>query len=1106
MTWRQDHKLRSYAYHAHGAKCWDRLFRAIEEQRLLPRQVDAFGSFEQPSTDLEQFILPAALAAGDAVRFLVYAGVAANLRGLAEALARDEILPALAARGRTALAAGLAAQLTDPASRARAQAALATVGGAPNGERVRELLRELRDLPPLDDEEEAGHRAAALAAVARAVGKDPAVQDAWPALTAPFDLPLRDRLWLALADACRGPAGEPTHPGVQRALGEVTDAGALAADLARWCAEAKLDDPAALRALLAGVADPSGRVLWAVLLPALGRQAARDPAAAVTAWQREHGRGPAVPWTVELIAAGADIWTVLDPAAASGLAAGWSDPELSAAFHVVCLETWAKASARAAGRDRTAGSEAPAETGPAGGIGARAAAARAAVDALTGPSRLHWSLRTAAAWPDPNERAGLAASLVQSLAQRRYAAPAGDLCRLLDLAARELPWRTAQRLIEDVLWAPESGPGTLETLAAEVEQPPVLDHLLERAPDYAALVGPTDAEAFELRRRVVIRLAERLCLAAKSLAPLERAARHLLPDEQEHLHEEVARRFAAAGEPGLATRAAEGLRGERRKLAVLLAISPREVLEPGGTEQEGEPDAGGDLLAPARLYRAVADLAAAEDELQALTPLLQLPFDAETLFERHLRPIADRARQGQGLVDLAHHAMAFETRAYDARQRDPLGPLQLVRHALTAVGSDERLLGLAVELLELATPLPAGRAFPEAHEALTTAALRFPDVPWARRREALEALLARLEPVLLGDLGAVSTAEVARRSARMAGLIEAAADLAERAEEGQARDELREHWHEVLPVLVAAVERMPGAVSDALTFPFWAWLCDRFLNRLHRLLGREEGRGRVWHGVGRIAVRLPERLRRGTRWLSREPADFVRSWTPAPAAAAAVGICCLTPDDRRAAAEALLTGPAPSPEEVRALAFLLADGDAGLVPELIGRLSPDGERDGLCLALLQGGWLTGAEAAALAGRIGDEEVRREADLARGPESVGSETWIAALGFLLERGSFDPADPRRWRTLRHLWTLGPSAAPVLATATARALPRGRAAGERALRVWLQAHLAPRLGEAQPEALRRLEELKRAVPVAATLPGTGGAEAAAAIETGSATGRG
>lgn len=1076
--------LRFYAYHASKAERWDLLFRAIEEQRLLPRQVDVFGSFEQPSSDLEQFALPAALAAGDAARFLAYAGVAANLRGLAEALARDEILPALAARGRTALATGLAAQLTDPAERARARAALAAAAGAPDGEWMRELLHELRDLPPFHGDAEAGHRADALAAVARAVGEERAVQDAWPALTRPFDGPLRDRLWLALADACRGPAGELIHPGVQSALSEVADTGALAAALAPWCAEARLDDPATLRALLTGVADPKGHVLWAVLLPALGRQADRDPAAAVTAWHRERECGPAIPWTVELIAAGATLWTALDPAATGALAAGWSDPELAAALHVVRLETMAK---ERGGRpvERGARDEIPAET------------ARAAADALTGPSRLHWSLRAAAAWPDAGERAGLATSLAQSLAQRRYAAPAGDLCRLIDLAARDLPWRHVQRLIEDVLWAPESGPGTLETLAAEAGQTSVLAHLLERAPDYAALVGPTDAEAFELRCRVVIHLAGRLCLAAQSLAPLDRAARHLLPDEQEQLREEVARRLAAAGEPVLAAQAAEGLRGERRKLAVLLAVAPL------GEKRDGAASGGEDILAPARLYRAVADVTAAEDELRALAPLLQLPFDAEALFERHLRPIADRARQGQALVDLAHHAVAFETRTYDARQRDPLGPLQLVRHALTAVGKDERLLDLAVELLELAAPLPAGRAFPEAHEALSTAALRFPEVPWARRREALETLLVRLEPVLLGDLGTVASAEAARRCARMAGLIEAAADLADRAEESPARDDLRAHWHEVLPVLVAAAERMPGAVVDALVFPFWAWFCDRFLNPVHRLLGRERGRERVWHAIGRIGAKLPERLRRGTRWLSGEPADFVHDWKPAPAAAGAVHLCCLAPDSRRAAAEALLADPAPPPaEEVRALAFLLAGSAAGLVCELVGRLPPGEERDGLCLALLRGGWIAGAEAGVLAGRIGDEEARREADLARGPEAMGDETWVAALGFLLERGSFDPADPRRWRTLRRLWTLGPAAAPALAAATGRALARGRTVGERALRVWLQAHLAPRLGEAQPEALCRLEELKRAVHAAATLPGTGGAGTTAAPKTAAA----
>ncbi len=139
--------LEHLAAHLHAACGWDRLFLLMDGGEHRVRQARFFESFNQSATDLEQHALPAAIELQDWERFSRYTLIATNLRGLAEELADEEILRALASQGQRRLAAGLATQLADPLRRIWARAVLASCSeGAIRAELAQNVRDELEGL------------------------------------------------------------------------------------------------------------------------------------------------------------------------------------------------------------------------------------------------------------------------------------------------------------------------------------------------------------------------------------------------------------------------------------------------------------------------------------------------------------------------------------------------------------------------------------------------------------------------------------------------------------------------------------------------------------------------------------------------------------------------------------------------------------------------------------------------------------------------------------------------------------------------------------------------------------------------------------------------
>ncbi len=88
--------LRGLMAHLHATGSWPRLFDLLETKPFLADQVKGLGGFQASGEDLETYALAGAIEARDWQRFLHYAALALNLRGLAEDLTEPTILRALA--------------------------------------------------------------------------------------------------------------------------------------------------------------------------------------------------------------------------------------------------------------------------------------------------------------------------------------------------------------------------------------------------------------------------------------------------------------------------------------------------------------------------------------------------------------------------------------------------------------------------------------------------------------------------------------------------------------------------------------------------------------------------------------------------------------------------------------------------------------------------------------------------------------------------------------------------------------------------------------------------------------------------------------------------
>jgi hypothetical protein len=982
----------------HGCtlRTWATTISKIEQKGLLVHQTRSFQGFAKSAVDLERFVLPATAKFGDWERFLQYALTAVNLRGIAESLAEEEILKALADRGQFRFAENLAAQLPTPERRAWAQSVIASASSDEiREERAQRVWEELRELPTTNDPEQRSHRLDLLAGVARHLG--PNLLGHWQELIGRVATAseARTRLWLEVAGACLKKGGT-AHPGFRMALREIPDREARIAGLsALWQSDGP-EDPQVARRLSEELGETDGRLLWRLALPALVRQVRKCAKRAVEAWRRELATGPPVPWSLDLIESGRELWSHLDESEAEQLAAILSDPLERAAFRVVRLEH-----------------------SPVSERMSLAALALAAVRALEESSdRLHWALRMLLAWPGEGaERKGLAASVLRYLEDRRYAAEPEDLARCLDLVAALFPGELT-RQVENALWAPASSEKRLLTLADRAGSVDVLTELLNHAEAYAVVAGANEAAAFELRCRVMIRTATRLAVARENpdpLKPVEEALKRLLPEEQDELCATAARALAAAdgSRKELANGLVERIRSGLLKLATRLALGPFD-----GQAEE---------LSPDKLYADAATAEAIDDERLALAALAEPALDAEKLVDQHLSRMHSKERQGRALVDLARHTLAFEQSFYRRGQQDPLAPIQLLRSSLSGTGSDDRLIELTLELIELAAPLPPRRAVAEVHAAFD-AIFQLEGLDWPQRIEAIETLLARLGPVIFQSRRE-DDAWTRPRSRALLGFLTTLTDLPFRARGIAKIRRLQRHWIEIPPMLVAAAERLPPAARG------------RWMQKL----------ARAWGGIG-------------------------------PADRDLLRLCAAPPDLRREAADLLLRETRPDPVRVQALCYLVSSSAPDRVPDLVGLFPPGPHRDRLCLRLARNGWLPPAETAALLMRMQDSRAKATAAVLRPSLEEGeAPAWLADLAGLVARGGLDPGEPSSWPVLRRLWrTHTGEERTILAQAVADALAQGgRRAGEDALCIWLNAHLAPRIGQDVPDREDRDSRVREAI---------------------------
>jgi hypothetical protein len=962
--------------HLHHGKNWARLFELIEQDGFLAKQAEHFGGFQRPGEDVENHVLPAAIETRDWERFVHFAAVAVNLRALAEDLVDPDILRALAVGKREALARDLAARLPDPVRRAEAYAIIASACGQGHpafGDLLREIARDLQTAEA-NEEAERQNPLPSLVAIARRLG--PELDTLWPVclprLTpAPEDAA---QVWQAVAAAWLD-RRDAQAPGLWRALAEIDDPHLLLEIAPQRLAELEPDDPWAilekLRPLL-GPDDDARRWAFATFL---GRLARARPGSALAAWER-WTQSEEIPWSAELIEASREMIVRLDPDRLEELCGGIEDPSARAALRVVDLESRPD-------ERRAASALAALREAPDGG--------------------LHWSLRYVISHPpEPEEelrrKVGAIASFLYEL---RYEAPATDLRLFLDLVARFRPDELKAHL-EGVVWSPASKPETLLTLATDTESIAVAELLLENAERYAAAVAPTAVEGFQLRKELLIRATGRLCRFRGGTQDLERAIKRLLPEEEDDLRAVLA--------PQLRSREiAEGIRDRRRRLLTRL-----ETVPPGEADR--------DLLAARSLYASVARIDAVEDEIRGLATLSEYPLDLPELADKRIGAIRDSGIRLQALLRLAWHSLAFQESYYGGRP-DRVAAIEMIRSAFVA-DTDARLVAITPQIAELGAQAGGARAVAELQEAVRRL-VQLDPVPWTSRLEALERLLANLSSIFL-------VSRDRRAARRTAEVLEAVARLPFQSDAGAALGEIQGHWHEVLPMAAAALDRLPEKVAS--------------------------------------------RVRRAFR--------TVLSFPVPPVARRIFELCGLPPGERSIEIEHRLGEPDTDPEEGRAFAYLLLAPAPERVHTALELLTVDAEREGLALRLIRNGWLPPEQIPTLRPLFPTSEAWQRAEIWLSPER---DTWCRTLAMLAARGEVDPASPKDEPLVRRLWErCSPEVLPELALAVQEALRSGgRERGEAVLRLWLHACLAPQLGHSQSESKQLAEKLRAILQHALTL---------------------
>lgn len=1011
---------------------WSDLFRQVDQRGFLAGQVTHFQRFDQTAQDLETHILPAVVRLGDWPRYVHYFLVAANLRGLAEALAEPEILAALARSERHEFALEIAARLPDPERRARARVAIATTlrNEKPRTKNTIALREDLEGTTEPESVEAAEAWCQTLELAARALAREH--QQLWPQWIERLARwpPLADRAWLALAQGYLAAGDHKPGSGLGQALDKVQDQGAVAAALVESLARQPPTDPWPLLRHIAthfGGAEPAWRLLLAL---------ARSPVTPRTELPALFARGLAElgqpRGSVDLMEAGSTLWRMLRPGQIEAALAAAPSPEAAAALAIAAWD---------------------AEQQPARWDELRLALERLAPGGES--LRLYLALLRAGSSGHSPAARKLLGGVSRHLFRQRYEAPLRDLVGWLDLVARLEPKQLRFEL-ENLLWSPRADPTLLHGLVSQASEPALLDELLARAERHAASACLTEAEGFELRREMIVRLTARLCAIRGNLDLLPGSAERLLPEEEDELRAALVDELATTGRGELAQKAAEGIHNRRmRLLALLQAHRGREIPS--------------DLLTPVALYEAVVNIEAIEDELAGLAALGERPANPERVAAVHLANLHQAKRRIEALVSLGWQALSYQRRQFTPKVQDRLAAILPLRQALGVVPSKSWLLRLAPELVELGGQLGPRALLAELQEGVERI-VQLEAAPWHERAAVLERLLARLPQLLRADWPGIAP-HAAARDRIAASFLRWFGELPDVLPPGDGREKLRAHWHEVLPQVVALLERLPRRTRLYLAHPLRAWFCFEGLRVLTQRLGEE----RSWELLARWEARL------GTTGMRRW---FSRLWASGDPFAEAV----------------LQLGEGHN--EVKTLAYLLSAHDAQRVVTMLGSQPGGPERDDLCARLVSNRWLRGAEASQTAMLIEDRQVRLETCAWLGEPGTASppwdETWEASMASSIALSALTADDPRKLRLERRLRQVATTETVAhLAHAGIASLESGgRPGADEAMRWFLQAWFAAPGATPSPTPQNRdLANLRAAAEKALSLRGVDQGEAPA-----------
>ncbi|HSK79199.1 MAG TPA: hypothetical protein VLQ45_22285, partial [Thermoanaerobaculia bacterium] len=329
--------------------------------------------------------------------------------------------------------------------------------------------------------------------------------------------------------------------------------------------------------------------------------------------------------------------------------------------------------------------------------------------------------------------------------------------------------------------------------------------------------------------------------------------------------------------------------------------------------------------------------------------------------------------------------------------------LQMLGQALSAMQSDARLVALTPWLPELVAHVDLHRAIEDYREAFARL-LGLHTVSWPARRDAIEGLLVRLASVLLSR-----KAEASRWTRSVRALFVTFEETLAHGIPGQEESAAAD----LLPTLTATLERLPAEVAN-----------------------------------------LEHPLGSGLRFSDAE-SEQIRT-------------LCQAPTEERVRALETFAGTDVPQRMAQALAFLLLREGTEKVLAWIDRCPSGSQRDDLCRRLVVQGWVTGPAAGDLLRRIVDSDLARETSVWIGDTSHGAGDWLPAFATLAAENEVDPSDPVWTPLLRDLWTSEPSTRrQILAEAVCAALSlEAPQTAERALRLWLHAHLSPRDHRRQP----------------------------------------